>query len=139
MKHGKRQASQRFRLAEKSRISHDRRKGKTVAIKQWLVLVAAVTVTVSLTLGIIRWQAPQLLGIPVDLQLVQVSKKVAPFFDGVFCVRERRHRADDRRRGNEREPRPTLHLTSSARARRFVAIIFAVLALSFASRRMSTP
>ena len=45
------------------------------------VLVVALT---ALSLLTIRWIAPQLLGIPVDLQLVQSSKTLPPFFDGVF-------------------------------------------------------
>ena len=32
----------------------------------------------------VRWFAPQLLGIPVDLQMVRVSKEVPPFFDNIF-------------------------------------------------------
>ena len=35
-------------------------------------------------LGLLRWLAPQLLGVPADLQLVQTSKTVPPFFDGIF-------------------------------------------------------
>lgn len=48
--------------------------------------MAAVVVvaTTALTLLTVRWIAPQLLGVPVDLQLVQSSKTLPPFFDGVF-------------------------------------------------------
>jgi tetratricopeptide (TPR) repeat protein len=53
-------------------------------MKKWLLASALTLVTLFLALGIVRWMAPQLLGIPVDLQMVQVSKEVPPFFDGVF-------------------------------------------------------
>ncbi len=43
-----------------------------------------VSLTLIITLILVRWFAPQLLGIPVDLQLVRVAKEVPPFFDGVF-------------------------------------------------------
>jgi lysophospholipase L1-like esterase len=43
-----------------------------------------VTITLMVALGLIRWFAPQLLGIPVDLQAVRVSKEVPPFFENVF-------------------------------------------------------
>ncbi|UCC56184.1 MAG: SGNH/GDSL hydrolase family protein [Gammaproteobacteria bacterium] len=49
------------------------------------LLIAIITLaTLFAALNIIRWYAPKLLGIPVDLQMVQVSKEVVPFFDGVF-------------------------------------------------------
>ena len=46
--------------------------------------LATATVTLVLSLGLIRWLAPALLGVPSDLQLVQVSREVPPFFAGVF-------------------------------------------------------
>jgi lysophospholipase L1-like esterase len=52
--------------------------------REWLVLVAVVTATLIVSLGLIRWFAPQLLGIPVDLQSVRVGKTLPPFFEGVF-------------------------------------------------------
>ena len=52
--------------------------------KEWLLLLASVGVPLVLALGLIRWFAPGLLGIPVDLQLVRVSEKLPPFFEGVF-------------------------------------------------------
>lgn len=54
------------------------------AMKEWLLLAAAVGVTLLLALGLIRWLAPQLLGIPLDLQTVRVSKEVPPFYENVF-------------------------------------------------------
>lgn len=57
--------------------------------KKWALLVASVSVTVLLSLGLVRFIAPRLLGIPVDLQMVQVSEKVPPFFDGVFRESDR--------------------------------------------------
>ena len=52
--------------------------------KEWILLVAVVGVTLTLTIGLVRWFAPQLLGIPLDLQAVQVSKKVPPFYENIF-------------------------------------------------------
>lgn len=52
--------------------------------KEWILLISVVTVTLLLSLGLIRWFAPQLLGIPVDLQAVRVSKEVPPFFENIF-------------------------------------------------------
>jgi lysophospholipase L1-like esterase len=52
--------------------------------REWLLLGATATVTLVLSLGLIRWLAPALLGVPSDLQLVQVSREVPPFFAGVF-------------------------------------------------------
>ena len=52
--------------------------------KEWLLAFSTVLVTLLVALGIVRWMAPQLLGIPADLQLVRVSTEVPPFFEGVF-------------------------------------------------------
>ena len=49
----------------------------------WLVIGSALF-SLILALGVIRWQAPQLLGMPQDLQLVRVDKVVPSFFEGVF-------------------------------------------------------
>lgn len=51
---------------------------------EWLLAASVVVSTAVLTLLAIRWLAPQLLGIPLDLQLVQSGKMVPTFFDGVF-------------------------------------------------------
>ena len=56
--------------------------------KEWIVLLLIVTVTLLLSLVLMRWFAPQLLGIPVELRLVQVGKKVPPFFEGVFRLED---------------------------------------------------
>jgi lysophospholipase L1-like esterase len=50
----------------------------------WILLFATVTFTIVLTLSLISWLAPGLLGIPIDLQMVQVSKELPPFFEGIF-------------------------------------------------------
>ncbi len=60
---------------------------------EWLLFAAVVVCTTALALLTIRWIAPQLLGLPVDLQLVQSSKTVPPFFDGVF--RDADYRTDE--------------------------------------------
>ena len=52
--------------------------------KEWLLLGVSTVLTVFIALSLLRWLAPQLLGIPVDLRMVKVSKEVPPFFDGVF-------------------------------------------------------
>jgi len=52
--------------------------------KEWLLLSGIVTATLLLALLVIRWLAPGLLGIPTDLQLVQVSKTLPPFYEVVF-------------------------------------------------------
>ena len=52
--------------------------------KEYLLLVGSVAISLLLAFGIIRWQAPQLLGLPHDLKLVQIDKAVPPFFESVF-------------------------------------------------------
>jgi hypothetical protein len=52
--------------------------------KDWLLLLGTAVATVVLALLVIRWLAPQLLGVPKDLQLVQVRKQLPPFYEGVF-------------------------------------------------------
>jgi hypothetical protein len=49
-----------------------------------LLLIVSTVATVLIALGLIRWLAPGLLGIAPDLQLVQVSREVPPFYDNVF-------------------------------------------------------
>jgi lysophospholipase L1-like esterase len=56
--------------------------------KEWLLLFVSVVITLLTVLGLVRWLAPQLLGIPVDLQLVRVDKKVPPFFENVFRLED---------------------------------------------------
>ena len=41
-------------------------------------------------LALIRWLAPGLLGIPVDLQIVRTSDEVVPFFENVFRPEHRK-------------------------------------------------
>jgi hypothetical protein len=52
--------------------------------KDWLLLLGTAVATVVLALLVIRWLAPQLLGIPKDLQLVRVKKQLPPFYEGIF-------------------------------------------------------
>lgn len=56
--------------------------------KEWLMTLATVALTLVASLGLIRWFAPQLLGVPADLQLVQSSESVPPFFDGIFRLED---------------------------------------------------
>jgi hypothetical protein len=53
-------------------------------IKNIILLLIVTVLTGLVSIGIIRWQAPGLLGIPTDLQLVRVSKTIPPFYDNVF-------------------------------------------------------
>lgn len=57
---------------------------KSVLKKEWLLLLASVVLTLLVALGLIRYFAPQLLGVPVDLRTVKVAKEVPPFFDNIF-------------------------------------------------------
>jgi len=52
--------------------------------KDWLLLPVSIVITLGIALGLIRSFAPQLLGISPDLQLVQIDKKVPPFFSNTF-------------------------------------------------------
>jgi lysophospholipase L1-like esterase len=52
--------------------------------KEWALLAGVVAVTTMIVLASVRWFAPQLLGIPIDLQSVRVSDKVNVFYDGIF-------------------------------------------------------
>ena len=47
-------------------------------------MLASIVATVIIALGLIRWLAPDLLGGPTDLQLVQLDEKVPAFYKGVF-------------------------------------------------------
>lgn len=56
----------------------------TAVKKEWLLLSGVVLVTLAASLGILRWLAPQLIGLPVDLRLVKTSETLPPFYEGVF-------------------------------------------------------
>ena len=60
--------------------------------KEWLLTLVSTVVTVVIALWLVRRLAPGLLGMPVDLQMVQTSREVPPFFEGVF-------RAEDHEQG----------------------------------------
>lgn len=60
--------------------------------KEWVLAVGAAVVTVIVSLALIRWFAPGLLGVPMDLQVVQLSNKVPAFFENIF--REEDYRSD---------------------------------------------
>ncbi len=57
--------------------------------KEYLLTASVVILTLLLAVGIIRWLAPGLLGMPADLQLVRVSKEVPPFFENVFRTNDK--------------------------------------------------
>lgn len=52
--------------------------------KEWLLFSGVLLLTLAGAVGILRWLAPQLIGLPTDLRLVQVSEKLPPFYEGVF-------------------------------------------------------
>ncbi len=52
--------------------------------KEGLLLLGSGSVTLLVVLGLIRWLAPELLGGPTDLQLVQLDEKVPAFYRGIF-------------------------------------------------------
>lgn len=56
---------------------------------EFLMSGLVTVVTLALALGLIRWFAPTLLGISSDLIMVQSSKEVAPFYEGVFRREDR--------------------------------------------------
>ena len=52
--------------------------------KEWLLTIGITILTFVVALSLIRFYAPHLLGGDRDLQLVQVSKEVPPFFENIF-------------------------------------------------------
>ncbi len=52
--------------------------------KEYLLLFLSVVLSLAAVLGLIKWQAPQLLGLPADLQLVQVADERPPFYENIF-------------------------------------------------------
>lgn len=60
--------------------------------KEWLLLLFTVMVTLLITVTGIRWFAPQLLGVPMDLRLVKTAKELPPFFDGIFRLEDYTHK-----------------------------------------------
>lgn len=56
---------------------------------EFLMLGLVTAVTLAIALGLIRRFAPTLLGISTDLVMVQSSKEVAPFYEGVFRREDR--------------------------------------------------
>lgn len=54
-------------------------------MRELALLAASVACTLALGVALVRWLAPGLLGLPVDLQIVQVSDEVTPFYETVFA------------------------------------------------------
>ncbi len=52
--------------------------------REWMLLLGMTVVTVWVVIGMVRWLAPELLGGPTDLQIVQLDEKMPPFYEGVF-------------------------------------------------------
>lgn len=61
-------------------------------MKDWILMFTVVVVVIGTSLAMIRWLAPSLLGVPTDLQLVQVDEKVPPFYENIFRIED--HRGD---------------------------------------------
>jgi len=57
---------------------------KNYSRNELLLLVGSVLLTLVIAVGLLRWFAPSLLGIPLDLQAVRVAEKKPPFYDNVF-------------------------------------------------------
>jgi lysophospholipase L1-like esterase len=58
--------------------------------REWLLLAGTAVLTLAAALGLLRWLAPGLLGIRPQLEVVQVSREVAPFFETVLPVAQLR-------------------------------------------------
>jgi lysophospholipase L1-like esterase len=56
--------------------------------KQWIAIVVSSTLAAAAVMGVVRLTAPQLLGLPLDLELVQSSVQAVPFFDVVLNPKE---------------------------------------------------
>ena len=56
--------------------------------KKWIAAVISTCISAAAVLGLLRLLAPQLLGIPLDLEIVQSSNKKVPFFDVVLNGKE---------------------------------------------------
>lgn len=52
--------------------------------REHLLLIASTAAAVAIALGLLRWLAPQLLGLRADWIVVQSAKEIPPFFEGVF-------------------------------------------------------
>jgi len=56
--------------------------------KQWLAIIISSSLAAAAVLGLMRLLAPQLLGIPLDLEIVQSSERKIPFYDVVLNKKE---------------------------------------------------
>jgi hypothetical protein len=61
--------------------------------KEWMFLIGAVAITLVVTIGLIRWFAPQLLGISADMQVARVNEAIVPFYENVFRKEDYRSQA----------------------------------------------
>ena len=52
--------------------------------REWVMASVMVVATLTVSLLVLRWLAPQLLGIPIDLQMVSVSESKPAYFEAVF-------------------------------------------------------
>ncbi|MCB1735257.1 MAG: SGNH/GDSL hydrolase family protein [Gammaproteobacteria bacterium] len=59
-------------------------KNQSSSWRDWVLLGVVLGVSIAGVLLGLRWFAPHLLGVPTDLQLVQTSEAVPPFYEGVF-------------------------------------------------------
>ena len=56
--------------------------------KQWLAIIVSSSLAAAVVLGLLRLLAPQLLGVPLDLEIVQSSDRKIPFYDVVLNRKE---------------------------------------------------
>jgi len=52
--------------------------------KDWMLSLGISVITIITALALIRWYAPQLLGINSDLRMVRVSEEMPAFYDNIF-------------------------------------------------------
>jgi len=52
--------------------------------RDWLLSIAVGLLTLIVTLVLLRWFAPGLIGAPVDMQIARIEEKLPPYFEVVF-------------------------------------------------------
>ena len=58
-------------------------------LSEILLLFLVTAVTLAIALGLIRWLAPTLLGIPADMVMVRSSREVVPFYENILSRDDR--------------------------------------------------
>lgn len=65
---------------------------KNFSRNELFLLIGSVLLTLVIAVGLLRWFAPGLIGVPIDLQAVQVSEKIPPFYNNIFRREDYRSR-----------------------------------------------